>query len=236
MKKLIIIFLISFTVSNVFASNDGGYKFYLNGNRNTCISIRFNYGFVPEYLTRSDRLFFDIMNWIVHNKKTLENTVKDYLEIGIIPERNINIINGRVSIRSMEGNDFDKIDNISRNNFEYKNYDELKQNIYKIIELYFGFSSVPVVNNSFGLYFVWEQDPNILGYRDGVYEQEKYTEIFFGPFPGLMFNDYGLRFGVVFWELERAKNYLNIYINENYSLEYIIINRNNIYNIFRKLY
>lgn len=229
MKKLFIIILFFSITSNIFASFSGGYKFYFNGNRNACISIKFNFSYIPEYIGRSDKLFFDILNWIIHNKNVLDNIVNDDIVIFIGPERDVNLIKGSVGIGYYyESNDYDKIEKISKKIFEYKNYNELVQNIYKIIELYFGFSSVPVVNNSFGLYFVWEQDPSILGYRYGVYKQEENTEIFFGPFPGLMFNYYGLKFGVVFWELERARNYLNTYINENYSLEYIVINRDNI--------
>jgi hypothetical protein len=212
-----------------------GYRFHFGENRESSISIRFNFYRIPEYLARSDRLFFDILNWIAHNKKVLDNVVNDDIEIGIGPERNANIIEGRVGISELEGNDRNKINNINKKIFEYKNYNELTQNIYKIIELYFNFSSVPVVNNSFRLYFVWEQDPNILGYGEGVHKQEESTEIFFGPFPGLMFNSPGLREGVVFWELKKAKNYLLFYSDENYSLEYKIINRNNIYSIFEEL-
>jgi hypothetical protein len=198
MKKLFfIIFFFSIT-SNIFASNREGYEFYFNGNRNSSITIQFVEESVP-YLTRSDKLFFDILNWIIHNKKTLDNVVNENIVIGIGPERDVIFVRGRMGIGHYEGNDYEKIEKIQKEIFEYKNYNELVQNIYKIIELYFDFSSVPVVNNSFGLYFVWEQDPSILGYHDGVYEQDKYTEIFIGPIPGAMFNKPGLRYGVVFW-------------------------------------
>jgi hypothetical protein len=227
MKKIVFVFLIFFNATNIFASFSGGYKFYFNGNRNMCISIRFHFGIIPEYLSKSDRLFFDILNWIIHNKNTLENVVNDHLEIWIGPERNVNIIGGSLDIIGLEGMDMDKIRNINQKIYEYKNYNELRQNIIKIIESYYNFTSTPIVNDHFGLYFVWTKEP----YRP--YKQQENTEIFIGPFPGQMFNYPGLKRGVVFWELETANTYLYENGDDDIDyLEYIVLNKNNIMEIF----
>ncbi|MDR2942913.1 MAG: hypothetical protein LBV17_10010 [Treponema sp.] len=232
-KKLIWLFFIFFNSNYIFASYSDGYRFYFN-NRKGSISIRYNSDTVQEYLIKADGLFFDLINWIKHNKIILENTVNDDIEIGIGPEKNVNIIEGSMGILGLDGNDFDKICKINKKIFEYKNYHELTQNIYKIIESYFDFSSVSIVNNSFELYFVWEKI-GIHGYREGPHSQEENTEIFKGPFPGLMPNSEELGYGVVFWEFKGASKYLNKYIKEskyNLYIEKAIINKENILNYF----
>ena len=210
---------------NLFASMAVGYR--ININETNWIRMRFiAEETMPEYLARSDGLFFDILLWIAHNKNHFENAVDD-VTIYISYRRN-NINEGSTGIGLDVGDRFYM-------SLDYTNNVELKNNIFYLIQLYYDFTADNNTDNQLGLYFVWEQDTSILGYRTGVFEQEEYTDIFIGPFPGLMFNYPGFRRGVVFWGLEKANSYLNKYIDENYYLEYIILTRNNIYNIFGEL-
>jgi hypothetical protein len=204
-KELSLIAILLFVnTSIVFASMDTGYRIRVHS---VAITVRFvsdsELKSSASYLSRSDGLFWDILTWMQNNESLLaqrEGSIMveiNYkkkifslysLETQIVTRDRMPVWGHESSTAAMDPS-----------LFAYNTQTDLTIHLFQVFAAILGIT--PVKNNP-GItirFFVISAPPH-----EAVVNQDCRTDIFFGPFPGSMFNYSKKVSYIVFWKREDA--------------------------------
>jgi hypothetical protein len=195
---------------------EAGYVFTLN-NFNLIIAIGEDYDLEDDpylYLTRSDEVFWDILSWVYYNKPVLER-LDVFISVGI-GYRHQGL---SVYVANRERLDFSytpsTLSSIIQNNV---------RNTLNI-----PLPDVPANHNTkIPLYMI------SLSISSWAVLQDPYfrSQIFFGHLGNGMDNYKKYTHFILFWDMDSARQYVNDYKDNDYRIEQITVDENNVFDIF----
>jgi hypothetical protein len=195
-----------------------GYIFRLN---NFKLSVIFgdDYDMIDyPYLIRSDRVFWDLLSWIYYNKSVLEQFDGSVI-FGLSYRYN------EMTVDSDKESSFD----VSFTPDTLSNV--ICSNVKALIKL--PLQDVPSDENIKIPIFIISTP---ISDQVGIEHLFRRSQIFFGSISETMRNwEKGIEY-ILFWDINSANTYCDDYKKNNYHIEKIFVDKNNVFDIFDRMY
>jgi hypothetical protein len=126
-KKIVVLFLLNLFTKNVFAIQNASY--YFDINEHTIIEIQFwdYYNFEDIFLERPNELYWNLLIWCKNAQDKLQDVNKS---ISIFIDK----MENKISIINHDENNID----LDKNHFTFLNDDNLRNNIFIILNAFYG--------------------------------------------------------------------------------------------------